>query len=72
MNLATLPDRRAAAAPHAPAVADDHTDLDNTAFLDAVQRAELIDGEPVEVVLAEQVALDRRRQLVRPIGHEAA
>ena len=39
MNLATLPDRRAAAAPHAPAVADDQTDLDNAAFLDAVQRA---------------------------------
>ncbi|OBC09562.1 AMP-dependent synthetase [Mycobacterium sp. 852013-50091_SCH5140682] len=39
MFLALLPDRRAAAAPHAPAVADDHLDLDNTAFLDAVQRA---------------------------------
>ena len=39
MNLATLPDRRAAAAPHAPAVADDQTDLDNAAFLDVVQRA---------------------------------
>jgi long-chain acyl-CoA synthetase len=39
MNLATLPDRRAVAAPDAPAVADDHTDLDNAAFLDAVQRA---------------------------------
>ncbi|MDR3660004.1 MAG: AMP-binding protein [Mycobacterium sp.] len=39
MNLAALPDRRAEAAPHAPAVADDHTELDNAAFLDAVQRA---------------------------------
>ena len=39
MNLALLPDLRAAAAPHAPAVADDHLDLDNTAFLDAVRRA---------------------------------
>ncbi|ORA25740.1 class I adenylate-forming enzyme family protein [Mycobacterium aquaticum] len=39
MNLAALPDHRAATAPHAPAVADDHLDLDNTAFLDAVQRA---------------------------------
>jgi long-chain acyl-CoA synthetase len=39
MNLASLPDRRAAAAPNAPAVADDHLDLDNTAFLDAVRRA---------------------------------
>ncbi|MEE6167371.1 MULTISPECIES: class I adenylate-forming enzyme family protein [unclassified Mycolicibacterium] len=39
MFLATLPDRRAAGAPHAPAIADDHLDLDNTAFLDAVRRA---------------------------------
>ncbi|WP_396899424.1 class I adenylate-forming enzyme family protein [Mycolicibacterium sp.] len=39
MSLSTLPDRRAAAAPHAPAVADDALDLDNTAFLDAVTRA---------------------------------
>jgi long-chain acyl-CoA synthetase len=39
MNLATLPDRRATAAPHAPAVADDALDLDNTGFLDAVTRA---------------------------------
>ncbi|WP_458317966.1 class I adenylate-forming enzyme family protein [Mycolicibacterium brisbanense] len=39
MNLAALPDHRAATAPHAPAVADDHLDLDNTAFLDAVRRA---------------------------------
>jgi acyl-CoA synthetase (AMP-forming)/AMP-acid ligase II len=39
MNLASLPDRRAAAAPHLPAVADDHLDLDNAAFLDAVLRA---------------------------------
>ncbi|MEZ0050403.1 long-chain acyl-CoA synthetase [Mycobacterium sp. MAA66] len=39
MNLATLPDRRAAAAPHAPAVADDHADLDNAAFLTAVRQA---------------------------------
>ncbi|MDH6247630.1 AMP-binding protein [Mycobacterium sp. OTB74] len=39
MNLAALPDRRAAVAPHAPALADDHVDLDNTAFLSAVQQA---------------------------------
>ncbi|SER07088.1 Acyl-CoA synthetase (AMP-forming)/AMP-acid ligase II [Mycobacterium sp. 88mf] len=39
MNLATLPDRRAARAPHASAVADDALNLDNTAFLDAVMRA---------------------------------
>ncbi|WP_454792868.1 class I adenylate-forming enzyme family protein [Mycolicibacterium lutetiense] len=39
MNLATLPDHRAARAPHASAVADDALDLDNTAFLDAVTRA---------------------------------
>jgi len=39
MNLSTLPDRRAAAAPNAAAVADDSTDLNNTGFLDAVRRA---------------------------------
>ncbi|MEV6426186.1 AMP-binding protein [Nocardia sp. NPDC051463] len=39
MNLSTLPDRRAAAAPDAAAVADDSTDLNNTGFLDAVRRA---------------------------------
>lgn len=37
-TFATLPDKRAAAAPHAPAVSDDTLDLDNTAFLDAVDR----------------------------------
>ena len=39
MNLAALPDRRAAENPHGSAVADDNTDLDNTQFLAAVQRA---------------------------------
>ncbi|WP_433713960.1 class I adenylate-forming enzyme family protein [Nocardia sp. CA-084685] len=39
MNLSTLPDRRAAAAPEAAAIADDSTDLNNTGFLDAVRRA---------------------------------
>ncbi|MFE9324347.1 class I adenylate-forming enzyme family protein [Nocardia sp. NPDC052278] len=39
MNVSTLPDRRAAAAPDAAAVADDSTDLNNTGFLDAVRRA---------------------------------
>lgn len=39
MNLSTLPDRRAAAAPDAAAIADDSTDLNNTGFLDAVRRA---------------------------------
>ncbi|MFE7801439.1 class I adenylate-forming enzyme family protein [Nocardia sp. NPDC057440] len=39
MNLSTLPDRRAAAAPDAAAVSDDSTDLNNTGFLDAVRRA---------------------------------
>ncbi|GGL19738.1 AMP-binding protein [Nocardia jinanensis] len=39
MNLATLPDCRADAAPHAAAVADEHTDLTNIGFLDAVRRA---------------------------------
>ncbi|MET8779428.1 AMP-binding protein [Nocardia sp. NPDC004654] len=39
MNLATLPDCRAATAPHAAAVADDNADLNNTEFLTAVRRA---------------------------------
>ncbi|NOP97690.1 MULTISPECIES: AMP-binding protein [Mycolicibacterium] len=39
MFLASLPDRRSAAAPHAPAVADDARDYDNAGFLDAVIRA---------------------------------
>ncbi|MFE3229001.1 class I adenylate-forming enzyme family protein [Nocardia sp. NPDC059228] len=40
MNLfSTLPDRRAAAAPEAAAVADDSIDLNNAGFLDAVRRA---------------------------------
>ena len=39
MNLSALPDHRAAKAPDASAVADDHTDLNNTQFLDAVRRA---------------------------------
>ncbi|MFQ6330638.1 class I adenylate-forming enzyme family protein [Nocardia sp. CWNU-33] len=39
MNLSTLPDRRAAADPDAPALADDTIDLSNAGFLDAVQRA---------------------------------
>ncbi|MFQ6330632.1 class I adenylate-forming enzyme family protein [Nocardia sp. CWNU-33] len=39
MNLSTLPDHRAAAAPDAAAVADDSTDLNNAGFLDAVRRA---------------------------------
>jgi long-chain acyl-CoA synthetase len=39
MNFATLPDRRAAEASDAPAVADDNVELNNTQFLDAVRRA---------------------------------
>src|SRR5882762_680887 len=39
MNLSALPDQRAAENPLGPAVADDNTDLDNTQFLAAVQRA---------------------------------
>lgn len=39
MSLASLPDARSEAAPHAPAVADDALDLDNAGFLDAVNRA---------------------------------
>ncbi|MCS3781920.1 class I adenylate-forming enzyme family protein [Tsukamurella ocularis] len=38
-TFAHLPAVRAAAAPHAPAVADDALDLDNAAFDDAVRRA---------------------------------
>lgn len=39
MPLASLPDRRFASAPQAPAVADDALDLDNAGLLDAVIRA---------------------------------
>ena len=39
MNLAALPDLRAADNPSGPAVADDNIDLNNTQFLGAVQRA---------------------------------
>jgi long-chain acyl-CoA synthetase len=39
MNLSALPDRRAAENPSGPAVADDDIDLNNAAFLTAVQRA---------------------------------
>ena len=38
MNLAALPDLRAADNPLRPAVADDNIDLNNTQFLGAVQR----------------------------------
>ncbi|MBU3064934.1 AMP-binding protein [Nocardia sp. NEAU-G5] len=39
MNLPSLPDRRAARDPHAPALADDRVDLDNAGFHTAVRRA---------------------------------
>lgn len=39
MILSALPDRRAATAPHAPAVADGSVNLDNSEFLVEVQRA---------------------------------
>lgn len=39
MTLSTLPDRRAVAAAHAPALADDGAELNNGEFLSAVQRA---------------------------------
>ncbi|GAB2442197.1 class I adenylate-forming enzyme family protein [Nocardia tengchongensis] len=45
MNLSELPDRRAATAPDAPALADDRVALDNTGFLAAVQRAASMLGE---------------------------
>jgi long-chain acyl-CoA synthetase len=39
MNLPALPDLRAAGSPSGPVVADDYTDLNNSQFLAAVQRA---------------------------------
>ncbi|TMS54941.1 class I adenylate-forming enzyme family protein [Mycobacterium sp. DBP42] len=39
MHLPSLPDRRAAAAPEAPCLDDDHASLSNAEFLDAVRRA---------------------------------
>ncbi|HTF07311.1 MAG TPA: AMP-binding protein, partial [Asanoa sp.] len=39
MNLPALPDLRATENPSGPAVADDYTDLNNSQFLAAVQRA---------------------------------
>ena len=39
MNLSALPDQRATHNPSGPAVADDYTDLSNSQFLAAVQRA---------------------------------
>jgi acyl-CoA synthetase (AMP-forming)/AMP-acid ligase II len=39
MNLPALPDLRAAENPLGPAIADDHTDLNNSQFLAAVQRS---------------------------------
>ena len=39
MNLAALPELRAADSPLRPGVADDNIDLNNTQFLGAVQRA---------------------------------
>ncbi|WP_330231035.1 long-chain fatty acid--CoA ligase [Nocardia sp. NBC_00508] len=39
MTLSTLPDRRAEAAPHAPALADDSNELNNRELLATVQRA---------------------------------
>ncbi|MBV9512568.1 MAG: AMP-binding protein [Mycobacteriaceae bacterium] len=38
MNFSALPDRRKSENPTAPAVADDHSDLNNAEFLTAVQR----------------------------------
>ncbi|MGW0048547.1 hypothetical protein [Nocardia cyriacigeorgica] len=52
MNLSTLPDRRAAQHPTAPALADDHTALDNAGFLDAAHlRAPDRDRHPRDVHL---------------------
>ncbi|MGF6888629.1 acyl-CoA synthetase (AMP-forming)/AMP-acid ligase II [Nocardia sp. GAS34] len=63
MNFSALPDLRAATNPHAPALTDDDTDLDNTAFLAAVQRAAatlrahgVIAGDVVGVMLPNTAA----------------
>jgi acyl-CoA synthetase (AMP-forming)/AMP-acid ligase II len=58
MNLTTIPDRRAAATPTAPALADDTETLNNARFLDSVRRAAgalsaagVADGDVVAVML---------------------
>lgn len=63
-HFAALPEARAAADPAAPAVADDHVDLDNAAFLDrvtraaaALQRAGVGGGDVVAVVLPNRAEL---------------
>ncbi|MGK8523851.1 AMP-binding protein [Nocardia asteroides] len=64
MTLSTLPDRRAVAAPCAPALADDRNELDNTAFLVTVQRAAaglraagVVTGDVVAIMLPDGVDL---------------
>jgi long-chain acyl-CoA synthetase len=63
--LAALPDTRAAAAPHAPAIADDATALDNAAFADRVAGAATLLARvgvgPGDVVA---IALPNRLELV--------
>ncbi|MET8799048.1 AMP-binding protein [Nocardia sp. NPDC004568] len=63
MNLAVLPDCRAVIAPYAAAVADDSTELNNAAFLDAVRRATtslraagIATGDVLAVVLPDTAA----------------
>ncbi|WP_040792618.1 AMP-binding protein, partial [Nocardia paucivorans] len=64
MLLSALPDRRAATAPHASAVADDSIDLDNSQFLAAVRRAAaslrmvgVSPGDVVAVILPDTATL---------------
>ncbi|WP_280241071.1 class I adenylate-forming enzyme family protein [Nocardia abscessus] len=64
MTLSILPDRRAAAAPNAPALADDSTELDNSGFLAAVRRvaaslngAGVATGDVVAIMLPDSVDL---------------
>ncbi|WP_280253890.1 AMP-binding protein [Nocardia abscessus] len=64
MTLSILPDRRAAAAPNAPALADDSTELDNRGFLAAVQHvaaslngAGVATGDVVAIKLPDSVDL---------------
>ena len=74
MNLPALPDLRAAENPSGPAIADDHTDLNNSQFLAAVQRAAAsLRGQGVSAgdVVAHHAAQHRqfRGGAVRGVAH---
>ncbi|MBF6168856.1 AMP-binding protein [Streptomyces gardneri] len=64
MTLSTVPDRRAVAAPYAPALADDSNQLDNAGFLAAVRRAaaglraaRVTTGDVVAIMLPDSIEL---------------